>query len=95
MSNEKKNNVKPTEDLESAMKALIAKGKKEGMLRDTELNATLSKLDLTPEKIDEIYDSFEALGIQIFTAELERTTPSIWWTPSTTVWIWAAWTTTT
>ena len=72
MSNEKKNNVKPAEDLESTMKALIAKGKKEGMLRDTELNATLSKLDLTPEKIDEIYDSFEALGIQIFTAELEQ-----------------------
>ena len=72
MSNEKKNNVKPTEDLEATMKALIAKGKKEGMLRDTELNATLSKLDLTPEKIDEIYDSFEALGIQIFTAELEQ-----------------------
>ena len=72
MSNEKKNNVKPTEDLEATMKALIAKGKKEGMLRDTELNAMLSKLDLTPEKIDEIYDSFEALGIQIFTAELEQ-----------------------
>ena len=72
MSNEKKNNTKPTEDLEATMKALIAKGKKEGMLRDTELNATLSKLDLTPEKIDEIYDSFEALGIQIFTAELEQ-----------------------
>ena len=72
MSNEHKNNIKPTEDLEATMKALIAKGKKEGMLRDTELNATLSKLDLTPEKIDEIYDSFEALGIQIFTAELEQ-----------------------
>ena len=72
MSNEKKNNVKPAEDLEATMKALIAKGKKEGMLRDTELNATLSKLDLTPEKIDEIYDSFEALGIQIFTADLEQ-----------------------
>ena len=72
MSNEKKNAAKPQEDLESVMRNLIAKGKKEGMIRDTELNATLSKLDLTPEKIDEIYDSFEALGIQIFTAELEH-----------------------
>ena len=72
MSNEKKNAAKPTEDLEATITSLIAKGKKEGMLRDTELNATLSKLNLAPEKIDEIYDSFEAMGIQIFTAELEQ-----------------------
>ncbi len=71
MSNEKKTAPKPAEDLESIMKSLIAKGKKEGMIRDTELNAQLSKLQLSAEKLDEIYDGFEALGIQIFTAELE------------------------
>ena len=32
-------NTANTEDLQAAMQALIAKGKKEGMIRDTELSA--------------------------------------------------------
>ena len=64
-------NTANTEDLQSAMQALIAKGKKEGMIRDTELSAILEKMQLSPEKIEEIYDRFDAMNIQIVTTELE------------------------
>ena len=63
--------TKNTEDLQAAMQALIAKGKKEGMIRDTELSAILEKMQLSPEKIEEIYDRFETMNIQIVTTELE------------------------
>ena len=64
---------KPTknEDLQAAMQSLILKGKKEGMIKDTELNAILEKMQLSPEKIEEIYDRFDAMNIQIVTTELE------------------------
>ena len=70
MSTTKKN---PTsaEDLQSALQALIAKGKKEGMLRAADLNALLEKMQLSPEKIEEIYDRFDAMNIPIITAELD------------------------
>ena len=64
-------NTANTEDLQAAMQALIAKGKKEGMIRDTELGAILEKMQLSPEKIEEIYDRFDAMNIQIVTTELE------------------------
>ncbi|MBQ8239142.1 MAG: RNA polymerase sigma factor RpoD [Oscillospiraceae bacterium] len=70
MSNPKKN-AKNLEDVQAALQALIAQGKKEGMIRAADLNALLEKMDLTPEKIEEIYDRFEAMNIQIVTAELE------------------------
>ena len=70
MSNTKKTN-KPTEDATAVLQALIAQGRKEGMIRATELNAQLEKLDLTPEKIEEIYDRFEAMNIQIIGSELD------------------------
>lgn len=63
--------TKNTEDLQGAMQNLILKGKKEGMIRDTELNAILEKMQLSPEKIEEIYDRFESMNIQIVTTELE------------------------
>ena len=64
-------NTANTEDLQAAMQALIAKGKKEGMIRDTELSAILEKMQLSPDKIEEIYDRFDAMNIQIVTTELE------------------------
>ena len=70
MSNPKKN-AKNLEDVQAALQALITQGKKEGMIRAADLNALLEKMDLTPEKIEEIYDRFEAMNIQIVTAELE------------------------
>ena len=70
MSNPKKN-TKNLEDVQAALQALILQGKKEGMIRAADLNAQLEKMDLTPEKIEEIYDRFEAMNIQILGAELE------------------------
>ena len=71
MSTTKKTAKANLEDIQSVMQNLIAQGKKEGMLRASTLNAELEKLQLTPEKIEEIYDRFDAMGIQIITAELE------------------------
>ena len=70
MSNAKKT-PKTTEDVQTVLQNLIAQGKKEGMIRAADLNAQLEKLDLSAEKIEEIYDRFEAMNIQIVTAELE------------------------
>ena len=56
---------KITEDLQNALQTLIAKGKKEGILRSSELNGYLEKMDLSPERIEEIYDRIEAMNIQI------------------------------
>ena len=71
MSTTKKTAKANLEDIQAVMQNLIAQGKKEGMLRASTLNAELEKLQLTPEKIEEIYDRFDAMGIQIITAELE------------------------
>ena len=51
--------------------ALIAKAKKEGSIQATELTAELEKLDLPVEKIEQVYDTFDAMGIQIVSPELE------------------------
>ena len=59
------------EQLQKQLQEMIAKGKKEGMIRATELNALLEKMTLPTEKIEETYDKFEAMNIQIVTAELD------------------------
>ena len=71
MSTTKKTNKGNLEDIQAAMQSLIAQGKKDGMIRASDLNAQLEKMQLTPEKIEEIYDRFEAMNIQIVTADLE------------------------
>ena len=71
MANEKKKTPRNNEELYSALQSLIAKGRKDGVIRAGELNSYLEKLDLSPEKIEEIYDKFEALNIQIVAAELD------------------------
>ena len=71
MSNNTKKTTKPNEDATAILQALIAQGRKEGMIRATDLNAQLEKLDLTAEKIEEIYDRFEAMNIQIIGNELD------------------------
>ena len=55
----------------AALQSLIAKGRKEGMIKATELHTALEKMDLSPEKIEEIYDRFESMNIQIVSAELD------------------------
>ena len=71
MSNTKKAPKPNMEELQTALQALIAQGQKEGMIKSADLNALLEKMDLTPEKIEAIYDSIEAMNVQIVTAELE------------------------
>ena len=59
------------DDVHAALQALIAQGKKEGMIRASDLNAQLEKMQLTPEKIEDIYDRLDAMNIQVVTADLE------------------------
>ena len=70
MSNTKKN-TKVNEDTYTALQGLIAQGRKDGMIRAADLNAQLEKMDLSPEKIEEIYDRFEAMNIQVVTGDLD------------------------
>ena len=70
MSNTKKRTRSP-EELQAALQALLAKGKKEGMLHTDELTAVLEEMDLSPEKIEEIYDRFDAMNIQLVSNDLD------------------------
>ena len=70
MATEKKTPKSP-EDLQSVLQKLIAQGRKDGMIRAADLNAHLEELDLSPEKIEDIYDQFEAMNIQIVTSDLD------------------------
>ena len=71
MSTAKKPATKNSEDIQAALQALIAQGRKDGMIRAADLHAQLEKMDLSPEKIEEIYDRFEAMNIQIVSSELD------------------------
>ncbi len=71
MSTTKKNNNASAEELQAALQNLITQGKKDGMIRSADLNALLEKMDLNAEKIEEIYDRFEAMNIQITSADLD------------------------
>ena len=66
-----KNTNNAPEELQSALQELIAQGRKDGMVPMADLNALLEKMDLSPEKIEEIYDRFEAMNIQLVPAELD------------------------
>ena len=63
--------AKSAEEIQSVLQNLIAQGRKDGMIRATDLNAQLEKLDLSAEKIEEIYDRFEQMNIQIVTGDLD------------------------
>ena len=70
MSSAKKQTKSP-EDLQAVLQKLIAQGRKDGMIRTSDLNAHLEELDLSAEKIEEIYDQFEAMNIQVVSADLD------------------------
>ena len=63
--------AKNTEDLQASLQNLIAQGKKDGMIRDTDLSSLLEKMSLSPEQIEKIYDGLEAMNIPIVTADLD------------------------
>ncbi|MBR2938001.1 MAG: RNA polymerase sigma factor RpoD [Oscillospiraceae bacterium] len=62
---------KSPEELQAILQKLIAQGRKDGMIRDSELRAHLEEMDLTPEKIEEIYDHFDSLNIQVVSEDLD------------------------
>ena len=66
-----KKSVKTPEEMQATLQKLIAQGRKDGMIRASELRASLEEMDLTPEKIEEIYDSFEAMNIQVVSEDLD------------------------
>ena len=70
MSNSNKSS-KPSEELMAPLTALISKGRRDGVLSSAELLSALEKLDLSVEKIEQIYDTFESIGIQIISSEPE------------------------
>lgn len=71
MSTPKKTPRPNMDETHAALQNLITQGKKDGVIRAADLNAQLEKMQLTPEKIEEIYDRFEAMNIQIITTDLE------------------------
>ena len=64
-------NLNLSDDIKAPVAALIARARKDGTIQADELNAELEKLDLSVERIEQIYDTFEAMGIQIIGAELD------------------------
>ena len=66
---------KSSDELITPLTALINKGRREGMITSAELMAALDKLDLSVEKIEQIYDTFESIGIQIVASEPEADEP--------------------
>ena len=63
--------AKNMDDLQAQLQNLITQGRKDGMIRAADLNALLEKMTLTPEKIEEIYERFEQMNIQIVTGDLD------------------------
>ena len=64
-------NGKINEELMAPLTSLINKGRHDGVLASSELLAALEKLDLSVEKIEQVYDTFESMGIQIITSEAD------------------------
>lgn len=60
---------KSNEELMTPLTVLINKGRRDGVLSASEVLAALEKLDLSVEKIEQVYDTFESMGIQILSSE--------------------------
>ena len=62
---------KTNEELMAPLTSLISKGRRDGVLTSAELLSALEKLDLSVEKVEQVYDTFESMGIQILGSEPE------------------------
>ena len=62
---------KTNEELMAPLTSLISKGRRDGVLTSAELLSALEKLDLSVEKVEQVYDTFESMGIQILSSEPE------------------------
>jgi len=66
-----KKTPKTPEEQQAILQKLIAQGRKDGMIRADELRSHLEEMDLSPEKIEEIYDNFEAMNIQVVSDDMD------------------------
>ena len=66
-----KKTPKTPEEQQAVLQKLIAQGQKDGMIRADELRSHLEEMDLSPEKIEEIYDNFEAMNIQVVSDDMD------------------------
>ena len=71
MSTPKKTQNSALEAMAAPISALIAKGKKEGIIQSSDLQNELSKIPCTVDQIEQVYELIESLGIQIAGSELE------------------------
>ena len=53
-----KNSNKPSEELMAHLTSLINKGRRNGELTSDEVLTALEKMDLSVEKIEQVYDTF-------------------------------------
>lgn len=60
-----KNNASSTDAKKNAIRALIEKGKKKGILSYKEITDVLEEIDMGASQIDTIYENIESLGIEI------------------------------
>ena len=66
-----KKTPKTPEEQQAVLQKLIAQGQKDGIIRADELRSHLEEMDLSPEKIEEIYDNFEAMNIQVVSDDMD------------------------
>ena len=59
------NNANSTDAKKNAIKGLLERGKKKGMLTYKEITDTLEELDIDANQIDAIYENIESMGIEI------------------------------
>ena len=55
MGSTKKTPPKTMEELQAELQNLITRGNKDGMIRASDLNAVLEQMEMTAEKIEEVY----------------------------------------
>ena len=70
MANSKKS-TKSNEEIMASLNELISKGRKEGLIRSSELMSTLEKLDLSVEQIEQVCETLDTLSITVEGAELD------------------------
>ena len=54
-----------TANKKAAIKELVERGRKKGMLTYKEINESLEELEIEPEQIEKIYESIEHMGIEV------------------------------
>jgi len=66
--------MKPDQTKIDAVKKLVETGKQRGVLTYTEIMDSLSEIDLTPDQMDEIYETLGQMGIEVISGSGEMKT---------------------